>query len=137
MRARGSGHIVNTSSQAGLSISAPRIGPYAVAKYGVMALSEALRLELAPHGVGVSVLCPRYVETNLGANTAKIGGDVPTSADPSQIPVSDVTPEHVGAYVLRGIERDEPYIFTHPGTWRQVEKRMGAIKAAWDRHEEA
>jgi NAD(P)-dependent dehydrogenase (short-subunit alcohol dehydrogenase family) len=131
MRARGRGHIVNTASQAGLSVNAPRIGPYTVAKYGVVALSETLRMELAPHGVGVSALCPGYVETNLGANTVKVGGDI-GFGDASQIPVSDVTAAHVGACVVRGIERDDLYIFTHSGTWAQVEKRMAAIKAAWD-----
>src|SRR3546814_12209275 len=64
MRERGKGHIVNTSSQAGLTASVPGVGAYAVAKFGVTALSEGLRQELAPHGVGVTVL--RSEERRVG-----------------------------------------------------------------------
>ena len=57
------GHIVSTASVAGLvSYSS---APYNVSKYGVVALSEGLRPELAPRGIGVSVLCPGFVRTNI------------------------------------------------------------------------
>src|SRR3546814_4408078 len=62
MRERKRGHIVNTSSQAGLTASVPGVGAYAVAKFGVTALSEGLRQEMAPQGVGVTVLCPGYID---------------------------------------------------------------------------
>jgi NAD(P)-dependent dehydrogenase (short-subunit alcohol dehydrogenase family) len=64
MRDRGEGHILNTSSMTGL-VAAPTMAAYSAAKYGVVGLSEALRAEMAPHGVGVSVLCPGLVRTNL------------------------------------------------------------------------
>ena len=73
-RERGKGHVVLTSSQAGLVTTVAGVGAYSVAKFGVTALGEQLRRELAPHGVGVSVLCPGFVQTNLGENTVKIGG---------------------------------------------------------------
>src|SRR4029077_8840334 len=57
------GHIVSTASIAGL-ISG-NSGAYSVTKYGVVALSEGLRIELAPRGIGVSVLCPAYVRTQI------------------------------------------------------------------------
>lgn len=130
MRERGKGHIVNTSSQAGLTASIPGVGAYAVAKYGVTALSENLRVELAPHGVGVSVLCPGYVQTNLSANTVKIGGDVRRYAP--TMPASDITPAHVGSMVVQGIENDEAFIVTHEGVWQSLESRHAAIRAACD-----
>jgi NAD(P)-dependent dehydrogenase (short-subunit alcohol dehydrogenase family) len=130
LKARGRGHIVNTSSQAGLVASIPGVGAYAVAKFGVTALSENLRMELAPHGVGVSVLCPGYVQTNLAANTARIGGDVRKYM--ATMPESDVTPADVGEMVADGIERDAAYIVTHKDVWPGIEKRMLAIKEACD-----
>src|SRR5271155_3427801 len=57
------GHIVSTASIAGL-LSGGSI-PYNVSKYGVVALSEGLRLELAPRGIGVSVLCPGFIRTKI------------------------------------------------------------------------
>lgn len=130
MRDRGFGHIVNTASQAGLSFSAPGVGAYCVAKYGVVALSEGSREELAPHGVGVSVLCPGFVLTGLGENTARIGGEIRQVS--YKLPPSDVSPEDVGAMVVDGIERNAAYIMTHRNTWPSIEKRMLAIKEACD-----
>ena len=128
MRDRGKGYIVNTSSQAGLNASIPGVGAYAAAKFGVTALTENLRIELAPHGVGVSALCPGYVQTNLAANTTRIGGDIRQNT--TVMPASDVTPADVGRMVIRGIETDAPYILTHGDAWPGIEKRMLAIKAA-------
>lgn len=130
MRERGKGHIVNTSSQAGLNASIPSVGAYAVAKYGVTALSENLRDELAPHGVGVSALCPGYVQTNLAVNTRRIGGDIRQYT--ATMPSSDVTADDVGQMVVRGIEENAPYILTHADAWPGIEKRMLAIQAACD-----
>lgn len=128
MKERGKGHIVNTSSQAGLTASMPGVGAYCVAKFGVTALSECLRVELAEHGVGVSVLCPGLVHTNLGANTLKIGGEIRQYMP--EMPKSDVTADHVGEFVAEGIESNAPYILTHAGVWPSVEQRFEGIKAA-------
>lgn len=128
MQERGSGHIVNTSSQAGLTASIPGVGAYAVAKFGVTALSECLRMELAEHGVGVSVLCPSLVNTNLAANTMKVGGEIRDYM--GEMPKSDVTADHVGEFVVQGIEQDAPFIMTHAGVWPAVEPRFEAIRAA-------
>jgi len=61
------GHIVNISSFAGLA-GPPGMIAYATAKAGVVALSECLRAELAGSGVGVSVACPSFFQTNLLEN---------------------------------------------------------------------
>lgn len=132
MKQRGAGHIVNTSSQAGLTASMPGVGAYCVAKYGVTALSECLRAELAEHGVGVSVLCPSLVHTNLAENTAKIGAELREGVPMMK---SDVTPAHVGEFVAQGIENNEPFIMTHAGIWPAIQPRFDAIKAACERRD--
>jgi len=128
MRERGVGHIVNTASLAGLSVPAPGVGAYAMTKYGVVAISEAARLELAPHGVGVSVLCPGIVGTDLGKNTVRIRGGVPQAAH--QMPEGEVSAVQVGDMVVDGIERNADYIITHRNAWPAIEKRMEAIRQA-------
>lgn len=133
MRARGKGHVVNTSSQAGLTASVPGVGAYAVAKFGVTALTEALRQEMAPHGLGVSLHCPGYVATNLAENTRKVGGEIRQYA--GAMPPSGVTAEHIAMMVLAGIEADEPCIVTHARVWRSVEPRFTAIRAACERRD--
>ncbi|MBI5845373.1 MAG: SDR family oxidoreductase [Deltaproteobacteria bacterium] len=62
MMKRGSGHVVNVSSVAGL-IGVYGYTDYAASKFAVVGFSEALRCELAPHGIGVSVLCPPDTDT--------------------------------------------------------------------------
>jgi NADP-dependent 3-hydroxy acid dehydrogenase YdfG len=64
MKEQHAGHIVNISSFAGLA-GLPFISAYGVAKAGVIALSEALRAEMHPYGVGVTVACPAFVKTGL------------------------------------------------------------------------
>jgi NAD(P)-dependent dehydrogenase (short-subunit alcohol dehydrogenase family) len=129
-RARGRGHIVVTSSQAGLITTVGGVGAYSVAKFGVTALGEQLRREMAPHGVGVSVLCPGYVATNLGANTVKIGGDVRQYSN--AMPEATIVAADVGEMVAEAIEQDAAYVITHKDVWRGVEKRCAAIKEACD-----
>jgi NAD(P)-dependent dehydrogenase (short-subunit alcohol dehydrogenase family) len=128
MKERGVGHIVNTSSQAGLVATVPGVGAYAVAKYGVTALTESLSLEMAGTGVGVTLLCPGYVQTNLAANTARVGGD--RREYTAQMPPSDVSPADVGAMVVDAIAADRLYCLTHPGVWATIEKRMGPLRDA-------
>jgi NAD(P)-dependent dehydrogenase (short-subunit alcohol dehydrogenase family) len=128
MKARGCGHIVNTSSQAGLITTVPGVGAYSVAKFGVTALSEALRSELAPFGVGVTALFPGYVQTNLGENTVRIGGEIRKYT--AAMPESDVTARDVGEMVADAIERDAPYIITHKDVLPGLEKRMARLREA-------
>lgn len=58
------GHVVNTASMGGL-MSGPLVGPYSVAKHGVVGLSKGLRAELHDTGINVSVLCPGEVRTGI------------------------------------------------------------------------
>lgn len=128
LRARGRGHIVNVASIAGLFATAPGVSAYAPAKFAVVALSETLHGELKPHGVGVSVLCPGFVATNIIANTARISG-VSTDYDGDMEAGTGMSPDEAGRIVVRGIEADRLYILTHPEMWPVVEGRHSAIEA--------
>jgi len=71
---RGSGHIVNIASAAAFTPT-PVMAPYSVSKAGVKMLTECLRLELGPKGVGVSAICPGVINTNIGEHAITVGVD--------------------------------------------------------------
>lgn len=124
-RKQGSGHILNVASTAGL-IAAPNLGPYNVTKAGVVALSETLYGELVPAGVGVSVLCPTFFQTNIG-KAARLHGD------PAMIEVVDklmasskIQADGVARVALDGAARNELYILPHrDGRLMWFIKRLG------------
>src|SRR5262245_36165494 len=141
LRAHGEGgHIVNTASIAGLT-ALPGLGIYSATKHAVVALSEALREELAPEGIGVSVLCPGGVRTRIheaGRNRpAVLGGpDASPSTSDAQREVlieSGMDPRLVGELVLRAIRANELYVLTHPEFRAAFAARAEAILAAYDR----
>jgi|WetSurMetagenome_2_1015567.scaffolds.fasta_scaffold64395_3 NAD(P)-dependent dehydrogenase (short-subunit alcohol dehydrogenase family) len=128
------GHIVNTASLAGLVVMPSQMAMYVTAKAGVVALSEAIRAELAQDNIGVSVLCPGPIKSNihqLSQNRPekfKASGAFAAAADRlGQRHVSDLwmEPEQVGDMVVKAIRNDELYIITH-GEWRE------AVKARYD-----
>ena len=85
MKAHGQpAHIVNTASMAGHA-SAPLMGPYNVSKYGVVALSETLSKEMlmTKSGVGVSVLCPAFVQTAIGSSRRNMPNALKVNQSPS------------------------------------------------------
>lgn len=126
MRDRGEGHIVNTASIAGVA-TIEMLGAYTAAKFGVVGLSEVLRAEMAPFGVGVSVLCPGLVRTNLGRNTA--GNDV---GDDSKAMAGGLDPAVVGRQVIAAIRRNDLFVITHPKLRPIVAERVQRLLAAFD-----
>jgi len=130
MRDRGSGHIVNTASMAGLTAS-PRLGGYTAAKFGVVGMSEVLRAEMLPHGVGVSVLCPGYVATRLAETTGKAGSPVP-STDISTTTAAPLDAAIVGQMVVDAIRSGRSLIVTHGQYRSAVENRLKNVVAAFD-----
>lgn len=130
MRDRGSGHIVNTASMAGLTAS-PRLGGYTAAKFGVVGMSEVLRAEMLPHGVGVSVLCPGYVTTRLAETTGKAGSPVP-STDISATTAAPLDAAIVGQMVVDAIRSGRSLIVTHGQYRSAVENRLKNVVAAFD-----
>jgi NAD(P)-dependent dehydrogenase (short-subunit alcohol dehydrogenase family) len=139
------GHIVSTASIAGLISGSSNA--YNVSKYGVVALSEGLRLELAPRGIGVSVLCPGFIRTQIMDSSrnlperfaGKIGRPPATGAMAERIKSSrdriaqGIDPLYVGELVREGIENDWPYIFTDTEFEPLIEMRFANIKAGFDR----
>ena len=72
MIARGSGQVINVSSGLGYTMRATE-GAYVTTKAGVLALSRCLRADWAPHGVGVTVVCPGVINTPIVAATRYLG----------------------------------------------------------------
>jgi NAD(P)-dependent dehydrogenase (short-subunit alcohol dehydrogenase family) len=104
------GHIVNTASLAGL-VHAPGMAAYNTVKAGVVALSETLSHELAPHGIDVSVVCPSFFRTNLGASFQ--GADTEMeAAGKKMVSGSKRSAEQVAAIVVRGIDARRDVILT-------------------------
>lgn len=131
------GHIVNTSSMGGLAAMAT-LGGYAVTKFGVVALSETLAIELAEEGsnVGVTVLCPGTVRTNISKSARNRpegleGGltDVDLFDTEFGAMMRWIDPVDVGDVVVRAIKRGELYAFTHPEMGGPIEERHRAISA--------
>jgi NADP-dependent 3-hydroxy acid dehydrogenase YdfG len=144
------GHIVNTASMAG-HLAIPGLGVYNTTKFAVVGLSDTMRADLAPHNIGVSVLCPGVVSTNIfnsGRNRpADLKGDTDTAslvltadandaeraARMQQIMAEALDPAVVGDMVLAAIQANDPYIFTHPSLKAMVDERNAAIAASFAR----
>jgi NAD(P)-dependent dehydrogenase (short-subunit alcohol dehydrogenase family) len=132
------GHIVNTSSMAGV-INAPNMGSYNVTKAGVVALSETLfhDLEVVAPGVGVSVLCPGFVSTKIW-DSERNRPEALKSAEPKATPeeielirgamrqmMENAMPtEQVANLVHDAIVNNQFYIYTHEATGAAIEARM-------------
>jgi NADP-dependent 3-hydroxy acid dehydrogenase YdfG len=144
------GHIVNTASMAG-HIAIPGLGVYTTTKYAVVGLSETLRADLAPHNIGVSVLCPGVVSTGIFDSGRNRPNDLKTEVDTAALVLtadaSDtdraarlqeifaraLDPAVVGDMVLAAIQADDPYIFTHPELKEAVDMRGAQIAASFAR----
>ena len=131
------GHILNTASMAGhLAITGG--APYTATKYAVVGYSESIRQELAPQGIGVSVLCPGWVrtainETSQGRPSLKNGGKDREVTDQGK-EIADaiangLEPADVAEWTLSQIDANRFYIFTHPELQPFVEGRFAEIKA--------
>ena len=135
------GHVVNTGSVSSLFVREGRNqGAYAMTKYAVLALSEALEQELAGSGIGVSVLCPGGVTTSIFDSAAtrpqRFGGGYrrpQQEALKSAFAAEALAPEVVGRRVLQAITDNEFYVLTHTGEREIISARLERIKAAFDR----
>jgi NAD(P)-dependent dehydrogenase (short-subunit alcohol dehydrogenase family) len=148
MRAQGGpAHIVNTASIAGL-LPVPGAGltAYAASKYAVVGISESLRAELAPEGIGVSVVCPGGVATRIdesernrpaelrtGAASTPAGKAAPMARERAEGTERFLPPEAVALRILQAVREDELYVITHPEWLPLVRERHAAIEAAFAR----
>ncbi len=121
MRTRAEGHVVNMSSMVGL-IGAARQGAYVAAKFAIVGFSETLRIELQPHGVGVSVVCPGRVRSNL------LAGNAPTH----KLLDDGMDPSTCAAQMLAAIRQNDLYVITHPEHRSLIAARSERLLSAFE-----
>ena len=129
MVARGSGHIVNTASMAGLAPT-PSFVAYCATKHGVVGLSLALRAEGAGLGVKVSAICPGFIHTSILENGKVVNVKPEAVRRASEGGPLGQSPESCARSILRGVARNRPIIITpRPWLWGW---RLGRIfPALW------
>lgn len=135
------GHIVNTASMAGM-ISVAGMGPYNVTKHAVVTLSETLYGELQGVGskVGVSVLCPGFVNTRIFESDRNRAEAFQNESEPAwtdeaqarremaaEFMKTAMPPAQVADRVFDAIREQKLYILTHPGSEEGIRRRMEAI----------
>ncbi|BAN03122.1 SDR family NAD(P)-dependent oxidoreductase [Ilumatobacter coccineus] len=134
-----SAHIVNTASMAGLA-SAPLMGPYNISKYGVVALSETMLQEMfmMKTSVGVSVLCPAFVQTGIADSRRNLPADVrpgdhairepePLASPIKQLVANGLPTDVVAEAVHDAVVDEQFWILTHPETKPSVLERAERI----------
>jgi NAD(P)-dependent dehydrogenase (short-subunit alcohol dehydrogenase family) len=142
------GHIVNTASMSGL-VGNALSGVYASTKYAIVGISEVLAEELKGSNIGVSVLCPATVRTNMPMNgrnrPARFGGALDILADPAlqqrnarflAANEAGLDPDRVAAMVLRAVRENRLFIVTDPARRNVVAARHARLMAAFDASEE-
>lgn len=119
MKRQQAGHIVNIASFAGLA-GLPFVSAYGVAKAGVVALSEALRAEMHPYGVGVTVACPAFVKTGL-LDTFRSPRPETRDKVTGWMETSGVSAEQVAEDIANTVRKNQFLLLTHSQTktaWR-------------------
>lgn len=142
------GHFVNTASMAG-QMPIPSGSVYTTSKYAVVGLSEVMRRDLARYDIGVSVLCPGAVITNVANSGRNRPAELRREKDTAKLVsmgglqetvMSDVLDAAaVGDMVVEAILADDAYIFSHPHLKPIVDSRSNAINesfARWSQYRE-
>jgi NAD(P)-dependent dehydrogenase (short-subunit alcohol dehydrogenase family) len=135
------GHILFTASFAGL-VPNEWLGPYCVAKYGVVALAEVLYREMRPHGIGVSVLCPMRVATNIDHSErnrpATLGGAgasplvPPQDAGNQSLAGRVLDADRVAEMTVQAILEQRLYILPHEESRKSIRRRFERIDRTFD-----
>jgi NAD(P)-dependent dehydrogenase (short-subunit alcohol dehydrogenase family) len=105
-----SGHIINVASNAGIA-SLAEMSSYNVTKAAVISLSETLRIELAPHNVGVTVVCPTFFKTNL-MDQFKSTDERQRKLAEEMFAKANTSAEKIARHVVRSVERRKLYVLT-------------------------
>jgi len=140
IRACGGGHIVNTASTAGIQ-AANAIAPYSVAKFGVVGLTETLRMELDANAepIGASVLCPGAVNTKIVFSDRNQPAEVARhdlndaerkfqARAGQMLATQGKDPAEVAALVLDAIVTNKFWIITHPEWIDVMEARVRGMR---------
>jgi NAD(P)-dependent dehydrogenase (short-subunit alcohol dehydrogenase family) len=127
------GHIVNTASMAGL-VATRGLGVYNTSKYAVVGLSETLAKDLRPYHIGVSVLCPMGVATQIRESArnrpAALENEAPSATEPVELMGRTLAPAAVAEMVLSAIHANRLYVITH-------EEGLEALRRRHERLEQA
>lgn len=133
----GGGHIVNTASIGGFLPGGQILGVYTATKAAAVGISEAYADSIKPHGIGMSILCPAMVTTNLieaernrpaefgqraGNLEPILGGGFESGMDPLT----------VGKWVVRAVKDEQLFIFTHPEMREFVEGHFAQVMQGFD-----
>lgn len=132
------GHIVNTASVAAFLAGGPA-GIYSASKFAVRGLSEALRTELAKYGIGVSVLCPANVNTNIAESVStrpphlresgyRVDDEVINSL--KTLYAAGMDPEELARHVLAAVKKNELYIIPYPEVRAAMKAHFDVVLAA-------
>ncbi|MET7392870.1 SDR family NAD(P)-dependent oxidoreductase [Dactylosporangium sp. NPDC005572] len=133
--ARGSAHVVNVASIAGLApIAGGGNAPYAASKFAVVGLSETLRVELdavAPT-VGVTVVCPGPVATRIREaernRPVALGGGTPVTPPTFTNAAPSISADDAAAQIVAAVEADRPYLLTNPENAAEVRARHARVE---------
>jgi NAD(P)-dependent dehydrogenase (short-subunit alcohol dehydrogenase family) len=138
--------IVLTASSGAL-VPTVRLGAYQTTKFAIVGYGETLRQELAPEGIGVTIVFPagmatRHLETSALARPADKGAwvlmpdDIEVMMSSQKMTVAQVvSPEEAVRNLLAALADDQPYLITHGDFRADYERRAAAIEAAFDRME--
>lgn len=128
------GHVVNTASMAGL-VASRGLGVYTASKYAVVGLSEALAKDLAPYGIGVTVVCPLGVATRIreaDRNRPAALRNAPATPPAAEVALIGRTldPDAVAAQTLAAVRARELYVLTHDEGLESLRRRFARLEAA-------
>jgi NAD(P)-dependent dehydrogenase (short-subunit alcohol dehydrogenase family) len=143
LRLQDEGHIVNTASVSALFYR-PRMGPYNASKAAVLALSETLAFELAAEGshVGVSVVCPSWVRTNISTAVRNLPERLAYELTTEQVAEMNeykarrhqllrgdeaIDPDDVAVQVRDAVLEGRFYVVTHPESIPEIKARFDRI----------
>jgi NAD(P)-dependent dehydrogenase (short-subunit alcohol dehydrogenase family) len=139
------GYFINTASMAG-HIAGPAMSPYHATKFAVVGYSESIRADLAADNIGVSVLCPAWVRTDIhnagvnkpsltnGATADESSSNEPEAgiADIAAVIESGIAPDDLAQWVLECMLAKRFYIFSHPSMTQHLDARAALIKADYE-----
>jgi NAD(P)-dependent dehydrogenase (short-subunit alcohol dehydrogenase family) len=120
MLERGSGYIVNTSSVGGLITGKVTSVTYNTTKFAVTAFTEVLYKQLKPKGIGVSLLCPGGVATDIAKSTRYSGGDNPETRARTMAALAKLQPpDEIANMVVESMNKGEFLILSNPPRFRK------------------
>lgn len=140
IKAAGEGHVINTASTAGLQATTS-IGPYNAAKFGVVGITETLRLELEAEGspVSASVLCPGAINTQIATSHRNRDAESANAHQSSEqetqfiamasqmLAKEGMDPAEVADLVVRAMAANDFWILTHPPWHAVLRQRVAAM----------